>query len=513
MNDRTACNLLRNVTWHAVAPDDTGCWSDREIRQVKQNGRRTVYFLPATATQPALYLKHDHPKSPRDRIKCLWRCKAEKEFQSGRLLAAANVPVVEYLAWGRRGRDSFLMSTAETVEGTAVSLWQQTTISAIHDELIVGLCELFSSMRSGNIVHPDLHDANIAVIKQDGRIAMKLLDVYGVRRVDRITREDTAAMTTWLQPILDSAEPAQLNRLMCGIGLAASDADVPDARRCLYASASNFQRLRWPGRRGRLVRDSSLCTVEKSGASAWTLYRPSTVGDVEAAAAAHHDTIRLGGDDVLKSDVKRHVTRVPNGEGSLVVKQFVRTGICPASVPAKRSWLNTHRLALLGIPVPTARAVQRHSDSSALLILKDVGKHMLQGELMHSESRRYRIKLLEALARLVSKLHLLSVCHADMKISNIIVSDRNDSAPVLVLVDLDRIRFDRKLSAADRRRNLMQLLQSMPPRVSPLERLRFLVRYAHLTGVSREELRRHCRALADANYINSTPENTPDPIN
>ena len=87
----------------------------------------------------------------------------------------------------------------------------------------------------------------------------------------------------------------------------------------------------------------------------------------------------------------RRLTRVQGMAGSLIVKEFI--GVRAAG-KAERSWLNTHRLAWLGLPVQAALAL-RPSPGASLLILEDVGDMLLHSELRDALTAERRRELLD----------------------------------------------------------------------------------------------------------------------
>jgi tRNA A-37 threonylcarbamoyl transferase component Bud32 len=92
-------------------------------------------------------------------------------------------------------------------------------------------------------------------------------------------------------------------------------------------------------------------------------------------------------------------------------------------------------------------------------------------------------------------MHGKGVFHGDLKAGNILVRDHGDAPPEILFLDLEAVRFQRRVSRRKVVLNLAQLDASLPACVSPTDRLRFLCRYGrekmprdHLRGLARDAL-------------------------
>jgi tRNA A-37 threonylcarbamoyl transferase component Bud32 len=84
--------------------------------------------------------------------------------------------------------------------------------------------------------------------------------------------------------------------------------------------------------------------------------------------------------------------------------------------------------------------------------------------------------LIRELAATLARMHRKGVFHGDLKAGNVLVRARG-SSPRVVFLDLDAVRFGRRVGFNDRALNLAQLDASLPACVSRWDRLRFLRDY------------------------------------
>ncbi len=106
---------------------------------------------------------------------------------------------------------------------------------------------------------------------------------------------------------------------------------------------------------------------------------------------------------------------------------------------------------------------------------------------LESRGLRRKRELIFQMASTLAKLHTKGVLHRDLKASNVLVKEYNDSLGI-VLLDLDVVRFRGSVSRRHVALNLGQLDASLPPCVSRWDRLRFLSKYWDRRG-DREGLR------------------------
>ncbi len=480
----------------------TGAWRDRG-RIVKRNRKRTVARLPldGTGSLTGLYVKHDHPRSWRDRIKSLWRCKAEQEFLAGQALAAAGVTCVPMLAWGRQGTASWLVTGELPGCRDFLSVWKEGCAAAAPEPLerfLRGVAVFQARLAQAGVDHPDLHAGNVLIREVEAGCELVLVDVYGVRLSRRhavAATEPAPELFFWIAGILQELPPARVRRfwLECG--------GRPERFLAFWAELwdgfRRYEARHWLGRRERLTQESSLVQRVATERGSWHLFRPFPLGTAERVVAGH-DRRLTENCDVLKRDAKRCLTRVTIGDTAYVVKEYRHPGPWGWWSADARAWLNSQRLSARGRRLAAAgcRAWLRAHDGRGFLVFDDAGPRTL-ATVLRGQAGVAPVgvcRWLEVAGRLVARLHRAGIFHADLKPTNFMAPAAEDAAPWLGLVDLDDVRFGRVLPEERRRRNLAQLLDGVGrvfSGVVPVRaRLHLLAAYRRETLMPRPQFRR-----------------------
>ena len=251
----------------------------RDIRLVKRNALRSVYRLQAG--EHTYFLKHDHPSSLKNYIKSLWRCKAKQEFVPGQALAEAAVPVVPFVAWGRRGFESFLISTEIPNSTPLMDAWRACRdASKSRRAFLDGFAEFLQCLVQARVEHPDLHAGNVLVKHNGETVSFYLVDVYGVR----LNRTLTVSSTRVLRLAVVLARDLSIREALRLLQKVACFPETTNLAAEWHALVRFFFRRlqkRWRGRRRRLLKSSSLCVRCRTERGIWLLRRPFTYEDAE----------------------------------------------------------------------------------------------------------------------------------------------------------------------------------------------------------------------------------------
>jgi tRNA A-37 threonylcarbamoyl transferase component Bud32 len=467
---------------------ESGDWGLQGIT-VKQNPKRTVSCVSAPSLGYRVYIKHDHPMSPRDRIKNLWRCKAKREFQAAQALSQAGVPVTPALAWGRQGKDSYLVTRELSDTREFKDVWEDCRENPDRrQQFLKGLAEFLQALFTAGVVHPDMHAGNVLGQIDGEQIRFFLVDVYGVALRAPLGEASRQALAVWLagwtQELTDR-ENEVFQTTCTGLGPEAASAFWQGVKQRQTQVAGKH----WPSRKAKLLKNSSLCERRQAPHGAWQLFRAFPLKAADAAVLQHRQNLQ-NQTNILKIDRKRQLTRVTFEGRTLVVKEFRRPGPWGRWRSDCRSWLNTYRLKTYGLPAAQCLAWLKHDDGRGFLILEDVGDLDLHRALRDAQESPRQRELLHFAARLAAWLHQSRIVHGDLKLSNMMVlkAPRNPQMP-LSLIDSDSIRFNQRLTAARRAKNLCQMLGTFPPSLGAVARLRFLAYYRRETGLSRAEMR------------------------
>jgi tRNA A-37 threonylcarbamoyl transferase component Bud32 len=151
---------------------------------------------------------------------------------------------------------------------------------------------------------------------------------------------------------------------------------------------------------------------------------------------------------------------------------------------SRRIWLASHGLRIRGIAACELLAAgesKRAGLLSQVFVIMKALEHFLPlqvyvyrktSSLKGRENALFRRGLARSVGRLLASLHEKKIFHADLKASNIMVNERGPQDWEFVLIDLDRVRFDKDLDLNRRARNLRQLESDLWPFITTTDRLR-----------------------------------------
>jgi hypothetical protein len=170
--------------------------------------------------------------------------------------------------------------------------------------------------------------------------------------------------------------------------------------------------------------------------------------------------------------------------------------------PAVRAWAGTRILSDAGFGVAPALAAVEYRrwgmlERSFFLTARIDGAVPVDQHWwgLAQASRVKRRLFIAGLARLFAELHAARVYHADLKDANVLVRAESRGAPAFFLLDLERVRRRRILSARRRIKNLVQLHRTLGRLASVRENLYFLRIYLGPIARDRETRRRWRRRV------------------
>ncbi len=454
---------------------------------LKTNRRRTIYRVSAAW---GLIVKHDRAPGWLDRLKSLWRNAGQREYAATSFAQGRGLPAPRPVGHARRGAQS-LFAVEEVLGCQKLS---QAWASACNDPLrrrllLQGLEGFARRFGAARVRHPDMHAGNILVREGDAAAECFLVDLAGLRPRNPKGRSAAWDRAGWVTQLAPAITRSEAGALLAAAGVVVPGSDGVAVWQSLLRRQGREAAARWPGRRRRLLRPSSLCEVAAAPEGTWRLFRPFPLAQAQEALRQHLENTARG--TLLKNDRKRRLSRVVVDGKPLVVKEFLAPGRGPWRAD-RRSWMNHYRLAPDVWPVCRCHA-WLEGRGRGVLILADVGPSNLQ-DACRTAAPAERRRLLAAAARLLAGLHALGTVPRDMKATNLVVSPGPAPWPPLYLVDADAVRFDVRVRPADRARNLRQLGENLPG-LAARELLRAAVEYRREAGIGREGLR---RLLADA---------------
>lgn len=268
--------------------------------------------------------------------------------------------------------------------------------------------------------------------------------------------------------------------------------------------AARLERVRRRSRGRRCFRESTVYTRDVGEGRGWRR-RDLDVRRIEDALRAHRASREPGEHGFVKRSRKGIVTR----HGDLVVKESLVVGwggrLKDRLAPARHRAGFDHARALVAAGVATARPlawVRRggrdftlYEDLSTLPRLD----HLAFDRYAPGAPRAGQVRLRDAAADWLGRLHAQGIYHGDLKGCNVLVREEGRDAPAFPLIDVDRVLFfGRPVDDRRRAKNLAQLAASIPVAVTRSERLRFYRRYAAALGGSSVPEARMAAAVARA---------------
>jgi tRNA A-37 threonylcarbamoyl transferase component Bud32 len=446
---------------------ESGDWR-RGAVVVKRNRRRTVYRCQPPEGELAVYVKEDVAHGLRDRVKSLFRCKAEAEFAALAAVGAAGIPVVRPLGWARLPGGGML-ATEEMPGQSLQTALQQDPVGRMmgSPEFRHALGAFLHRVLRAGLAHPDMHEGNLLLDWTGGEPVFALVDLYGARLCRSVSRAAKQRMIRWLyphlQPLPSCAQRAMLQQIAAG---------DPEAERLgswpgLAACWAKFWRDRWRGWRRQMLRSSSVCEQVVDTQGTWLLRRNATTPE-ELAHALHAYRSLQPAEDGRPTCVN----------GAVVVKEYAQPD------QARRSWLAMMRTAYL-VPVAPGLGWLRAVDGRSYVFRRYAEGGCLADRLRESESADWGDWPTQV-ASIMARLHLCHCSHADFRLDNWMVSMDGR----VMLLDCDDVRQFRRFPESARERALRQLAESCPPNVTRREKLRFLARYGRQANLSPARLRR-----------------------
>jgi UDP-glucose:(heptosyl)LPS alpha-1,3-glucosyltransferase len=430
-----------------------------------------------------LMLKHfrvtsgRHPLRERLKVR-LGRSPAEREWRNLMALHEAGVAVPEPLALGvLPGGDRLLAMSLVAGRPFADALGEA---AAARRDALHRLGALVARMHQAGFVHRDLHRGNV-LWTETGPLLLDLqrarpshsprarnrdigdLDYSLWRHASLADRVRLRAASLGVTPPFDPAARAALRAVGDAAGARAALHGRSRTRRSLRPGRL-YARLRLPEGRGMRLRELPEAEVRR-------------------ALAAHREALSSGDRHLLKSDARSRITAVEVEGRRLVVKEVPFRGLARALVDAvrgsaaRRAWRGGHGLIARGVgaarPLAFLESKRGGMVTGSAVLLEDLGSLR---DACDAASHHDREAVLDALAGLVATLHRRHIDHGDLKSTHIFLEEQN-GRPVPRLIDLEGVRFPRRLGARRRLRALAQLNASLPDAFPNPARCRALGRY------------------------------------
>jgi tRNA A-37 threonylcarbamoyl transferase component Bud32 len=339
---------------------------------------------------------------------------------------------------------------------------------------------LVARMHDAGFVHGDLHAENV-LWTESGPL---LLDLQRARRgrSRRARLRDLGDLDYSLWRRATLADRMRLRAAALGVEPPFDEADR-DALRGVGSSALARAARHGRSRTRRSLRPGRLYARLRSPDAGGMRVRDLSEADVLRAVAAHREALAARNQRVLKSDRRSRISAVQIEGRSLVVKEVLSRGpsrqlanVLRGSA-ARRAWRGGHGLMARGVGAARPLAFVEWKRWGLV-----AGSAVLLEDLRHSPDALDTLDrgdlpaLRDALARLVATLHRRRIDHGDLKSAHVFMEVR-DGRLEPRLIDLEGVRFQRRIGTQRRLRALAQLNASLPDSFPNSDRCRAFARY------------------------------------
>ena len=152
----------------------------------------------------------------------------------------------------------------------------------------------------------------------------------------------------------------------------------------------------------------------------------------------------------------------------------------------RREWRISQRLGEMGVlaprPLLLGERLCRGVPVEGILVSQAIQDARSLTQEMQAAGPS-RPPLLKDLGEYLARIHALGILHLDLHGDNVLVGRAGQGGPVFWLLDLHRVRVGRRLSKAERRWNLAQILLSMRRELCPGEDRVLLEAYLKASGL------------------------------
>ena len=494
-----------------------------DARVLKENRLRTVFHVPAERLPAAeifaggVLAKAYRYHKQWDRLRFrLLPSRAESEWRALERFGELGIPTARPLAMARRrsgfwpvggGLIATFLAGTVTLAERLIALSRPgecdapPRVTPAGEALLVRAGELVRRVQDAGIWHRDLHVGNILVDPEGDRLY--LVDLHTCVFLRRLAswqrRGGIVKMLHSLGLVLDREDLGAFLR-----GAAGEDANLAHYLRAIARAHA----LRHRSRSKRCFVESSAFTVERRGGTRIFRRRDWCDG---AALASWWPSSPPPDAGVAKEARRSWVAAVRDPDGEAVCVKHRTLGLAEslasllASHRLRRAYAAGHAFAVRGLETPRVLALHEARRlgcvREAWLVTEWAGEArrldvFLREEYWHrrrlrgADARR-KHALAHRAGEFLARLHGAGVATHDMAPQNVVVG----AGEVLRLVDLDDVRFVRRVSVRRRLRNLIQLGNVSEGHVSTADRMRALASYDERAPDARFLAARNVRRL------------------
>ena len=536
---------MGDVWW--TLKDPGAAWAPRRItpflsrltempgaRLIKRTMVRTVVraSLPESGPAPSqVIIKVHRCAHLLERVKHLIRpSKAAQEWTMAHALADAGVPTFKPIAFAERWvsgllRECCLVSEALPDAHPLTSLLdgplQSWTVSD-RRRLLADLAGIIRRLHAANILHNDLHAGNILCrLAEQNAATLYLLDLHATRKVAWVSsRRRRGNLIRLLASILKRTSAQERHEFLMAYATGNPSFERLIARRQIVLDRDAAAYLAWTqrARTARCLQRSSEFDCQALDGAKVHFRRSFPPERIRQTLVLHAAAVAARGPRLLKSSARGCITAVSFDTDArpfhLCVKESRSYGwkerieALFRGSESRRIWVAANGLRVRGVPACELLAAGERRRCGLLtqsfVIMKALEHCIPLDQYLHPrlsylegvELARFKRGMARSLGGFLADLHARQIFHADLKPSNIMVREQPGRERMgatdrwqFVLVDLDRVRFDRDVSLKRRARNLAQLDSAFQHRLTRTDRLRCFRAYIEASHKTQDERR------------------------
>lgn len=206
-------------------------------------------------------------------------------------------------------------------------------------------------------------------------------------------------------------------------------------------------------------------------------------GDLEKILELHSESIYAEDHNVIKADQRSKITRIHLDQQTYVIKETSCRNVARGFTDnlrgsaARRAWRAAYGLEARNIRAPEAFAFVEERVVGiirrSILILRELDEIISPLDLSRVDPQ----SCLKLVTESIIELHMKGVDHGDLKVTNYVFSGKLDKPTQAIPVDLEQVKFYRKVAYSRRVEALAQLNASLPDSVDNESREKAFEKY------------------------------------
>ena len=483
---------------------------------------RSGYFkkvLKYTHNQASFYIKQYTTGHFREAIKSVFSLsKARKEWNKSHELLKNHMLTAEPVAVGEKRRfgilkDCYIISKAipQTLSVKELLLAIQQSPSGYNPSqknlLMKNLISYVKTMHDCGIFHGELHAENI-LVNPDNTTVFYLLDLGRAQFRKKLPLSwRIQELSRLAYSIIDTCTNEEIKELITNYTNQPSESkDREGFHKAVFKEISGIKRRLWHSRARKCFKNNNVFKRTTHGKYKIHTRNEWEVNKLIDLIRNHNFSVKGNLPGTLKISAKIAITRLPASHEtteSVCIKEykypssFKRFLYSFCNSPARRAWFAAHGLIALNVKTPKPIALLEEKRFGILrksfIIMDDISNYSPCNKYVAEKFKnphnkincRMKNSFISHLALSFRQLHDCGIYHADLKANNIIIMELQGSWHFYYL-DLDRVRFNKKITSREMVKNLSQLNASIPNCITSVDRLRFYHMYSGTKNINTE---------------------------